>query len=650
MKRLLSLALALALGVGMTIPVAAGANTLEHLIVNSNLQYTYMRMAEEGFFLTGTDTDGDGYGETRGLADASGAAIDVPAGYEIVTDGVTVSQGMFIVRQAVDGRTDAFKYGFMDTSGRLVVPLQYDRVGAFSHGLAAVYYAHPYQEELAPGFYATSYTYEVGFIDRTGKLVIPMIYEGLSSTTMVDTGSGASVPQSVGFSEGLISAQKDGNWGVIDTQGRTVLPFKYNQPIGSFHDGLASFTSNGKSGFLDQTGKVVVPATYDSVTDFSEGYAIVANRNPRSQDGAVLCGAVNTQGTLVVPMKYAAMDGFRGGMARVSDQTDWGGKYGFVDTSGNLVVPIQYTTAHSFSNGLALVALDDERFSAPIVQARYGYINTRGEVAIPLKYSYATSFIDGIAVAHLNQPDHVGSMGGHSSSAQFDGAPQYVYLDTKGNEVLSYEAGNYHAIQFSGQFGVVSSRNGRYSIVKNPCYGAAPAATTVGDFTDVATSAYYADAVTWAVEKNITSGTSGTTFSPDTTCTTAQILTFLWRANGSPEPTLANPFQDVSDKDYFAKAALWAHETALVSGDTFDGSAPCTRSMTVTYLWKLAGSPVSPGGGFTDVSTDAEYAQAVSWAVAQTITSGTSATTFSPDATCTRGQIVTFLYRNDTIS
>ena len=165
-------------------------------------------------------------------------------------------------------------------------------------------------------------------------------------------------------------------------------------------------------------------------------------------------------------------------------------------------------------------------------------------------------------------------------------------------------------------------------------------------FKDVRSSDYFANAVQWAVEQKITSGTSKTTFSPGATCSKAQILTFLWRANGSPEPTAANPFTDIKTTDYFYKAALWAAEKGLVSGSTFGANADCTRSMTVEYLWKAAGSLTpSAKASFTDVPANADYAQAVAWAVENKITSGTGGGNFSPAATCTRGQIVTFLYR-----
>lgn len=122
-------------------------------------------------------------------------------------------------------------------------------------------------------------------------------------------------------------------------------------------------------------------------------------------------------------------------------------------------------------------------------------------------------------------------------------------------------------------------------------------------FTDVKSGDYYADAVKWAVDREITNGTSPTTFSPGQTCTTAQILTFLWRAMDCPEPYGLNPFGDVSGNDYYYKAALWSKENGLVEGNYFNPNTPCTRSMVVTYLWKLAGAPSTNSNSFTDVST-----------------------------------------------
>ena len=165
-------------------------------------------------------------------------------------------------------------------------------------------------------------------------------------------------------------------------------------------------------------------------------------------------------------------------------------------------------------------------------------------------------------------------------------------------------------------------------------------------FMDVPADAYYAVPVAWAVDKKITSGTSLTTFSPANTCTRAHILTFLWRAVGSPKDSSGNHFNDVCSDDYFYNAALWAYDMGLVEGESFEGDLACTRAATVTYLWQCAGSPEPDGEcAFDDVPADAPYAEAVAWAVENGITTGTSATTFSPNTVCDRGQIVTFLHR-----
>ena len=169
-------------------------------------------------------------------------------------------------------------------------------------------------------------------------------------------------------------------------------------------------------------------------------------------------------------------------------------------------------------------------------------------------------------------------------------------------------------------------------------------------FVDVPASAYYADAVKWAVEKGITTGTSATTFSPEASCTRAQMVTFLWRAAGSPAPkATTTAFTDLDKSAYYYDAVLWAVEQGITTGTsstTFSPNATVTRGQTVTFLYRFAGQPaVSGSSSFTDVNSSDYYAAAVQWAKEQGITSGTSDTTFSPTNDCTRGQIVTFLYR-----
>lgn len=171
-----------------------------------------------------------------------------------------------------------------------------------------------------------------------------------------------------------------------------------------------------------------------------------------------------------------------------------------------------------------------------------------------------------------------------------------------------------------------------------------------GHFTDVKAGAYYEDAVKWAVDKAVTSGKTVTTFAPNESCTRAQAVTFLWRAAGSPEPTASEmTFTDVKADSYYYKAVLWAVENKITSGmsDTlFAPDATCSRSQIVTFLYRMQNSPESKAENpFTDVKADAYYANAVLWAVENGVTTGASATTFDPAGDCTRGQIVTFLYR-----
>ena len=171
-----------------------------------------------------------------------------------------------------------------------------------------------------------------------------------------------------------------------------------------------------------------------------------------------------------------------------------------------------------------------------------------------------------------------------------------------------------------------------------------------GVFVDVATGSYYEDAVDWAVENGITKGTDDTYFSPDGICTRAQAVTFLWRTAGSPaSKTSAMPFTDVPVGSYYYDAVLWAVENGITKGTsdtTFSPDDTCTRAQIVAFLWRSEKSPAAGSRNpFADVKSTAYYADAVLWAVREDITKGTTNTTFSPDADCTRAQIVTFLWR-----
>lgn len=259
--------------------------------------------------------------------------------------------------------------------------------------------------------------------------------------------------------------------------------------------------------------------------------------------------------------------------------------------------------------------------------------NYPGFGAIPMPKPDPTSYIAVIELKYTNVPENstVTSGGsGASGTAIGDGIAGYVAFYVPKDSTAENPFGS--------------------STSTAPAAPVTPPPTGNSGFTDVAADAYYYEPVQWAVEKNITSGTTDTTFSPDNTCTTAQILTFLWRTKGSPEPTSTeNPFTDVQESDYYYKAALWAKENNVLPlpfNPAFQGDTPCTRGMSMLYIWRAAGFfAAEKSSNFTDVPATTLYAPAVDWAVENGITYGTSDTTFSPDNTCTRAQIMTFLYR-----
>ena len=211
-------------------------------------------------------------------------------------------------------------------------------------------------------------------------------------------------------------------------------------------------------------------------------------------------------------------------------------------------------------------------------------------------------------------------------------------LDGKDKEIkLTEKNGKYTFTMPASKVTVAAMFKAEQSTGKNP-------------FTDVPAGSYYEDAVIWAVDKGITTGTSATTFNPNGICTRAQAVTFLWRTAGSPEPeTRTMPFTDVPVGSYYYDAVLWAVENGITKGTsdtTFSPNMTCSRAQIVAFLWRSEKSPAAgTANPFADVKSTAYYAGAVLWAVREDITKGTTNTTFSPDADCTRAQIVTFLWR-----
>ena len=225
-----------------------------------------------------------------------------------------------------------------------------------------------------------------------------------------------------------------------------------------------------------------------------------------------------------------------------------------------------------------------------------------------------------------------------------------VTVTVKPNE--GYELGSLAVKDASGDLlPLADLGNGKYSFVMPDGKVSVEAEfvkTAATSFADVPANAFFADAVKWAVKSGVTNGLSDTMFGPYASCTRAQIVTFLWRAAGSPEPKTASSFADVPASAYYAKAVAWAVENGITNGmteTTFAPNATCTRGQSVTFLYRALKGTASGSTNFTDVKSDAFYTDAINWAVANNVTNGTSNTTFSPNADCTRAEIVTFLYR-----
>ena len=226
-----------------------------------------------------------------------------------------------------------------------------------------------------------------------------------------------------------------------------------------------------------------------------------------------------------------------------------------------------------------------------------------------------------------------------------------VTITTKPNE--GYELGSLTVTDANGNaLALTNLGDGKYSFVmpgsKVSVEASFVKAAVSTGFADVPADAYFADAVKWAVDKGVTNGLTDSLFGPYEPCTRAQIVTFLWRAAGSPETTSTSTFADVPASAYYAKAVAWAVENGITDGMTateFAPDATCTRGQSVTFLYRALKGTASSGASFSDVASGAFYADAVNWAVASNVTNGTSDTTFSPDASCTRAEIVTFLYR-----
>ena len=321
-----------------------------------------------------------------------------------------------------------------------------------------------------------------------------------------------------------------------------------------------------------------------------------------------------------------------GGTVTVTQEDDRGSAAKTLDltANGEISVCLSNTTA---KYTLTVVYVGDDNYNGD---------NASCEVSVTRHVSAPSS---GNTVSVPSTPN--GTMTVNPSTAS---KGETVTITTKPSE--GYELGSIEVLDKNGDsLKLKDLGSGKYSFVMPDGKVSVEAEfvkTAATSFVDVPANAYFADAVKWAVDKGITNGLSDTMFGPYESCTRAQIVTFLWRAAGSPEPKTASSFTDVPASAYYAKAVAWAVENGITNGmteTTFAPDATCTRGQSVTFLYRALKGTASGSANFTDVKSDAFYADSVNWAVASDVTNGTSNTTFSPNADCTRAEIVTFLYR-----
>jgi len=482
MKKLFTMVLVCILLCSSIIPVSA--YTSQELIIADNLPAVYD--FNDGVAVVSNSSF------KYGLVDTKGNIIVEPY-YDYMG---SASEGILIVGLNVDGdKTNGYKYngidkyGAINTNGEIVIPVQYDWLDNCSEGLVAFYQMHRYYEEMEFLGQVLVTAEKVGFLDKTGNVVIPCEYDGVhggfsggvvfvekdGKWGAIDKANKTVVPfaydGTIGFSDGKTIVQKNGKWGAIDKTGKTVIPFVYDG-IGKFCNGMCLVWKivNGfpKYGYVDSNGKLVIPCTYDAASAFdSNGYATVGNYEGNTF--WIEHGVINKNGKIVVPLKYNLIGEFKEGLCYVGQRVDNTGvryKYGYINYSGELVVPMIYDTAESFSEGLARIGVRNTQI--PSVWAFfYGYIDTKGNVIVePNKYDSAGDFSEGLAVVGENTFEEL-SVGGYESPYP----PKYIFVDSSGKEIYTKQERIQGTFSESSD-GIISLArgDGTGAIFRNPLY------------------------------------------------------------------------------------------------------------------------------------------------------------------------------------
>lgn len=596
-KKLLVLALCCLMWLGLASPALAAVEELVDLRLDQVVAYS----REDGIY---TVMEDGAYGFYRAdgsplLAPAYAAAGDFHDGMAAVSSSGKRTEGAGGAPELLrDGR-----FGYVDSSGLLAVPMKYSRAFPFSGDRA---------------FAVDAESGVLVLLDKAGREV-------------------ASYPEA--------DVPRDGT--VRFSEGLAVIPVKAGE-------GAAYLV-------VDAGGQEVCTLT-DALVDYSGGYhngrIAVASQageqaeSPADRTGSGLAwGYRDEAGELAIPFQYAQAAPFAGGLAAVKEAAEQGG-YGLIAPDGGAVTAMSYDGAVTWEDGMGALLRD----------GRWAYVGRAGQTLTGFIYDEAAPFSSGVVLARsdgqvramdeqgrtLFSMDALGALpfsGGVAVVRQADG--QCGICDMEGNLLVPFTYED--AFHYDGYLWLKRGNLWRVYRTEDVIQARreAPEAVgaVVGVFSDVPEDAWYAGAVTWATDHDIVTGTGGGLFSPDKLCTTGEIVTILWRAVGRPEAKAENPFTDVTPNHYYYQAALWAYENGMVEGGVFGAAEPCTRSMAVTYLWRLAGSPEGGTALFSDVPPQAEYAQAVAWAVAKGVTAGSGQGTFHPGGICSRGEIVTFLHR-----
>ena len=371
----------------------------------------------------------------------------------------------------------------------------------------------------------------------------------------------------------------------------------------------------GSWGYRDAAGELAIDCQYDEAAPFSEGLAGVGRREGTNR---VLYGFIDSDGEEILPLEYDGFVSCVNGSGAVLDEN---GLWAYVDDAGQLLTDFRFDAVSTFAEDTARVRMGGRR----TVVDRSGDVlfTAEGENVLPCSGG----------VIPVQSEDGLWGVYGRDGELLVDFTYDRAF---HWDGFLWLKRGDLWRVYLTDD--VIADRAAAAEAEGEPV-------AAVGTFSDVPPDAYYAQAVTWATDSDIVTGTGGGQFSPERPCTTGEIVMCLWRAAGQPEPMSGNPFENVSPNHYYYQAALWAYENGLVDGGTFSAAEPCTRAMVVTYLWSMDGRPFALTDVFADVPPDAAYAQAVAWAVERGITEGNDDGLFEPDGICSRGQIVTFLYR-----